>query len=309
MTLARDEATPVDIRMVDVDGQQLRVGVRRGVPGRVPLLLFNGIGANLELAEPFTAALAGVETIIFDVPGVGGSPPPSGPYRLPTLARLVDRLLTTLGHDGPVDVLGVSWGGAPAQQFAFQFPTRCRRLILVATSPGVLMVPGGLSVISKLASPRRYSDPGYLYRVAGELYGGDMRRHPELLREHVQHIRPPRGVGYLYQLMAGSVWSSLPWLRCLRQPTLVMAGTEDPIIPLINAKILKALIRDARLHVVDDGHLFLLTRATEIAPVIRSFLAEGGPDEERARCLGFRRCAWPRWAPGRRSSPRARAAA
>ena len=54
-----------------VEGQVLRVGVRRGDAVRPPLLLFNGIGANIELLEPFLDALDGPETIVFDVPGVG----------------------------------------------------------------------------------------------------------------------------------------------------------------------------------------------------------------------------------------------
>ena len=267
-------AAPTQIRMVEVDGQTVRVGVRPGTEEGPPLLIFNGIGANLELVEPFTAALVGIETVVFDVPGVGGSPAPTLPYRFSGLARLANRLMTQLGYDGQVDVLGVSWGGALAQQFAFQYPQRCRRLILAATSPGALMVPGRLSVLSKLVNPRRYMDPGFLVKVGADLYGGAFRRRPELLREHGRHMRPPRGRGYFYQLLAGSGWSSLFWLRLLRQPTLVMAGTDDPIIPLINAKILASLIHKARLHVIDDGHLFLISRAADVAPVVRRFLAD-----------------------------------
>jgi poly(3-hydroxyalkanoate) depolymerase len=276
MTTHGDNMTaPTQIRMIEVDGQTLRVGVRPGTEEGPPLLIFNGIGANLELVEPFTTALAGVETVVFDVPGVGGSPTPTLPYRFSGLARLANRLMIQLGYAGQVDVLGVSWGGALAQQFAFLYPQRCRRLVLAATSPGALMVPGRLSAMSKLVNPRRYMDPGFLGKVGAELYGGAFRRKPDLLHQHARHIRPPRGRGYLYQLLAGAGWSSLLWLRLLRQPTLVMAGTDDPIIPLINAKILASLIHKARLHVVDDGHLFLISRATDVAPVIRKFLGEG----------------------------------
>jgi pimeloyl-ACP methyl ester carboxylesterase len=132
------------------------------------------------------------------------------------------------------------------------------------------MVPGKLSVLSKLISPRRYTDPEFLHRVGGEIYGGAYRRDPGLLREHSRHVRAPRGRGYLYQLFAGWGWTSLPWLRTLRQPTLVMHGDDDPIVPLANARILALLIRKAKLHVIDDGHLFLITRATEVAPVVRN---------------------------------------
>jgi poly(3-hydroxyalkanoate) depolymerase len=264
----------MEIRNVDIDGQVLRVGIRPGGGVTPPLLIFNGIGANLELVEPFIAALDAVETIIFDIPGIGGSPLPPRPYRLSHLAGLAVRLLVKLGYSGPVDVLGVSWGGALAQEFAHLYPDRCGRLILAATSPGVVMVPGRLSVLAKLISPRRYRDPEFLRAVGGELYGGAYRHDPELLREHSRHIEPPGGRGYFYQLLGAWGWTSLPWLWSLRQPTLVMHGKHDPIVPLINARILAWLIRNARLYVVDDGHLFLISRATEVAPVIQRFLTE-----------------------------------
>ncbi|MGB8422672.1 poly(3-hydroxyalkanoate) depolymerase [Paraburkholderia sp.] len=261
-------------QMIDLDGQLLRVAVRPGGDASPPLLLFNGIGANLELVEPFVAALDDVTVIIFDVPGVGGSPAPLIPYRFSTLAVLADKLLTRLGYVDPVDVLGVSWGGALAQQFAHLYPERCRRLILAATSPGVIMVPARLSVLSKLIGPRRYTDPAYLRQIGAEIYGGAYRRDPALLEEHSRHIEPPRGRGYLYQLLAASGWTSLPWLGGLRQTTLVMHGNDDPIVPLTNAKILAARIRHATLHVIDDGHLFLITRAKEVAPVVKRFLRQ-----------------------------------
>ena len=266
------EAIP--IQTVDLDGQLLRVAVRRGSDTGPPLLLFNGIGANLELLEPFVAALDDVTVIVFDVPGVGGSPAPLIPYRFSTLAVLSDKLLTRLGYVGPVDVLGVSWGGALAQQFAHLYPRRCRKLILAATSPGVIMVPARLSVLSKLVGPRRYTDSAYLREIGAEIYGGAYRRDPALLEAHSRHIQAPRGRGYLYQLLAASGWSSLPWLGSLRQPTLVMHGNDDPIVPLTNAKILAARIPRATLHVVDDGHLFLITRANETAPLVKRFLAQ-----------------------------------
>ena len=269
-----ESACSMQIQMIDLDGQILRVATWRGRDASPPLLIFNGIGANLELVEPFVTALEDVSVIIFDVPGVGGSPAPVVPYRFSTLSVLTDKLLTRLGHEGAVDVLGVSWGGALAQQFARLYPGRCRRLILAATSPGVIMVPAKLSVLSKLIGPRRYTDPAYLQQVGADIYGGAYRRNPSLLKAHSQHIQPPRGRGYIYQLLAATGWSSLPWLGALRQTTLVMHGNDDPIVPLTNAKILAARIRDATLYVIDDGHLFLISRANEVAPVVRRFLRQ-----------------------------------
>jgi poly(3-hydroxyalkanoate) depolymerase len=260
----------VQIEHHEISGQTLRVGIRRG-DARRPLLLFNGIGASIELIVPFLEALEGPELIVFDIPGVGGSPAPILPYRPFMLARLSARLLDELGHE-KVDVLGVSWGGVLAQQFAFQQAKRCRRLVLAATSPGHLMVPGKLSALIRMASPRRYQDPDYLKRVAGKIYGGAIRTRPELVQGHLRHIRWASDYGYYLQLAATLGWSSLPWLPFLTQPTLVMAGTDDPIVPAVNGRILAKLIPDARFVTIDDGHLFLLTSARESAKEIAAFL-------------------------------------
>jgi poly(3-hydroxyalkanoate) depolymerase len=262
----------LEISLREVGGQTLRVGVRRGDNGRPPLLLFNGIGANIELLEPFLNALDKYSAITFDVPGVGGSLTPALPYRPWTLARLSARLLDQLGCD-QVDVLGVSWGGALAQQFAFQHAHRCRRLVLAATSPGHLMVPGKLDAILRMASPRRYRDPEYMENIAGNLYGGALRDSPALVREHLQHVRWSSDYGYYLQLVAGFAWSSLPWLILLRQPTLVIMGEDDPLVPVVNGRILASLIPDARLETIDDGHMFLVTSAERAAGLVSEFLA------------------------------------
>lgn len=276
----------MDIRSLTIEGQRLRIGVRAGAPRLPPLIVFNGIGASLELIEPFVSALPEREVVAFDVPGSGGSPAALLPYRFPGLARLAHKLLGELGYNGAVDALGVSWGGALAQTFAFHFPAHCRKLVLASTSPGVLMVPGSLNVLAKLVSPRRYVDPDFLHAFGGEIYGGAFRSDPDLLRRHAQALWAPSNRGYLYQLIAAAGWSSLPWLRLLPQQTLVMHGLDDPIVPLINARILSALIRRAELHVVDDGHMFLVSKAQDVAPVVHRFLDEQQDVHQRTRGAG-----------------------
>ena len=109
-----------------VHGHRIRYAVRAGDTSRPPLLLLNGLGANIELALPFIDALDAPSVITYDVPGVGGSPTPPSPYRPSNIARLTAELLDHLCFE-EADVLGVSWGGAIAQQFAFQHSSRCRR--------------------------------------------------------------------------------------------------------------------------------------------------------------------------------------
>ena len=147
-------------------------------------------------------------------------------------------------------------------------------LVLAATSPGHIMVPGKLSVHLKMASPRRYRDPAYMGRIAGDIYGGRMRNSPELVQKHMRHVRGSSNYGYYLQLMAFVGWTSLPWLPFLPQPTLVMAGSDDPIVPLVNGRIMAKLIPDSQMVTLDDGHLFLLTSAQESARLITEFLGK-----------------------------------
>jgi poly(3-hydroxyalkanoate) depolymerase len=267
------ESAEFDIRMIEVGAQPLRVAVKRGPKGRPPFLLFNGIGANLELARPFMRALKRTEAIVFDVPGVGGSPAPSYPYRPSSIARLAAQLLTQLGHKR-ADIAGVSWGGGMAQQFAHQNYDMCRKLVLAATSPGALMVPGNPRVLWKMATPRRYIDKGFMRRVAPEIYGGAFRKNPQLVEAYAGAMAGASDRGYLYQVLAMTGWTSLPWLWTLKQPTLILAGSDDPIVPPVNARLMARLMPNARLEILDDGHLFLVTRPVESAAIIEKFLAE-----------------------------------
>ncbi|HEV1996897.1 MAG TPA: alpha/beta hydrolase, partial [Candidatus Dormibacteraeota bacterium] len=91
-------------RIETVDGLRLKVSVA-GQGGRVPLVLISGIGAPMELWDPFRQAL-GTQTVAVDAPGVGGSQTMRMPRTMRGIARLVDTLLDRLGYE-TVDVLGL----------------------------------------------------------------------------------------------------------------------------------------------------------------------------------------------------------
>ncbi len=261
------------MRSLTVGGRAIRVAVREGTPGRPPLLLCNGIGASLELLQPFVDALDPQRGVIrFDMPGIGGSPAPVIPYHLAASAPLLSGLLDQLGYQR-ADVLGISWGGGLAQQFALSRADRVRRLVLVATGPGALMVPAHPRVLLRMLTPRRHRDPGYAARIAGELYGGSVRKDPALARDLLHATtRLGQARGYYYQLISSIGWTSLPRLPKMRQPTLILAGDDDPIIPLVNARIMHRLIPRSELHIYHGGHLELAADAERIAPVVDAFL-------------------------------------
>jgi pimeloyl-ACP methyl ester carboxylesterase len=78
---------------------------------------------------------------------------------------------------------------------------------------------------------------------------------------------------------AGLGWTSLPFLPLLRQPTLILAGDDDPIIPLVNARIMHRLITGSELAVYHGGHLDLVAEPDWMAPIVEAFLnsSAGGP--------------------------------
>ena len=220
-----------------VDGQQFRVVHDIGDGTGTPLLLMNGIGAKLELLQPFVDLLSPQRDIIrFDAPGVGGSPTARYPYRLKGLARKISGILDQLGF-AKADVLGISWGGGLAQQFAYSESDRCRKVVLVSTATGSIMVPAHPKILAKMITHRRYTDPDYLESVAHEIYGGTMRHNPTAALT-----------------------------------TLVMSGNDDPLIPSCNAKIIAGLIPNSELNIFHGGHLALVTEADVHAPEVEAFL-------------------------------------
>lgn len=261
------------MELMQVGGRQVRVAVWKAEgahPAERPLLFFNGIGANIEAMSPLADWFADRDIVTYDMPGVGRSPAPTVPYRPWTMAILTAQLLDRLGYD-KVDVMGVSWGGGMAQQFAFQYASRVGKVVLAATSTGMLMVPGDLGSVSKMAGLKRYTDPDFMLKNFQALYGGDGLG----ASGHANRITAPTGRGYLYQLGAMVGWTSAWFLPFLKQQVLVLMGDADRIVPMINGRILAWLIPKARLEVVKGGgHLFLVSRAAEVAPRIAAFLAE-----------------------------------
>jgi poly(3-hydroxyalkanoate) depolymerase len=269
---AREMAPAWDVSFVEACGLRLRVG-RCGEGA--PLLLITGIGAHLEMWAPLARHADGLELVGFDPPGAGVSQRPRLPMRMGGLAAVVEGLLDALGLDR-VDVLGYSWGGGLAQELARRAPRRVRRLVLCATGPGLGGTPPRPLAALMLATPARYYHPRLLALSVPHIAGGRTARERGVLAAQAANRlkRPPDLLGYAFQLYAVSGWSSLPWLRHLPQPTLIIAGEQDPSVPLGNARLLAARIPDARLHVVaGGGHLFLLDEPENVVPTILDFLS------------------------------------
>lgn len=247
-------------RRLKVGKLTLRYTRLEGQMGRTPLLLLNGIGASLETVEPLLTALAarGLSAISLDMPGIGGSGLTVLPRGMSGYADLVARALDAL-EIPQVHLMGYSWGGALAQQFAYRYGGRVRSLVLACTAPGITMVPGRLSAYVNFFNPLLYRHGG-LARLAGRTRRGS-------------RLRPHRGrlyvTGMMLQLAAGMGWTSAHWLHKLPMPTLVVAGERDKLVPLVNARWLARAIPDAELFMVPGGtHLCIIRRAEMVAAAV-----------------------------------------
>jgi len=216
-------------------------------------LLLNGLTRPLESWDPFIHALGDRTIVSFDAPGVGQSPSPVLPLSIAQLAELAVSVLDDVGLD-QVDVLGFSHGGAVAQQFAFQYPSRVRRLVLVATSCGAGATLNGWSTFDGLGAASTFDRS--------------------------------QATSAMWRTMAISAWSSIPFLGAIAAPTLVVCGINDRVAPIANSRSLCARIPGATLIVVPDGHdLQRPEPATELARVVDTFLgrAVAEPPLRRSR--------------------------
>jgi pimeloyl-ACP methyl ester carboxylesterase len=251
--------------------------VRDGVR---PLLLVNGLGANVGMWAPFRTALGARRTIAFDAPGTGASSTPLRPLTMRELGRVALGLLDALGT-GEVDLLGYSFGGAIAQEMARAAPTRLHRMVLAASTCGWGAPPGDPFALFALLTPARYYF-GPATAATTALFGDGMPRDFAVAdAARLQH--PPDPIGYAWQLFAALGWSSLAWLHRIRVPTLVLGAQRDRMVNPTTASLLARRIPGARLEVVPHaGHFFLLREHNEaVAERVARFLDQ---DQAEVSC-------------------------
>lgn len=242
------------------------------------LLMFNGSGSTIERMRPLFEVLASqFDVVLHDQRGLGRTEIPAGPYSMADYAADAIALVDHLGWS-TFNVLGISFGGMVAQEFAVTAPERVERLALLCTSPGGA---GGSSYpLHELRSMTAEE------RAEVSMTIMDTRFTPEWLESHpadnmfVQGIRgefgPASGSeaerGEIEQLAARrthDVWDRLPGITA---PTFIGAGRYDGIAPLSNSEAMARRIPNAELHVYEGGHGFFAQDASAF-PEIISFLA------------------------------------
>lgn len=247
-----------------------------------PVLLINGIGAHTRMWGLMERTLAGSRVISFDAPGAGRSSTPRGITSVRSLAELAAQVLDSVGVE-QADAAGYSMGGIVLQQLLADQPSRVRRAVLVGTTPGIGAVYGPALSLLNVSTPVRFLSDRLYRRSVGSLVGGRARTDKQWVEAHlpVRLMHRPSLTGYSRQVASLATWSGLPLLGRIEHPVLVVAGDDDPLSPIANAKLLAHLLPNARLRVIpDEGHLMPLDDTSAAPPLIREFLAAA--DLERA---------------------------
>ena len=242
-----------------------------------PVVLIPGFAAGGWIWFKQTADLSrSFRVIIFDPRGVSASDKPEGPQTIRLLADDVAHLLLTLGIES-AHIVGASFGGFVAQEFALKYPAMTRKLVLCCTSfGGPNHVVPSAETLTALASTKGLNSedrmranlllaftPEYVRTEVGEVDRVVQLRAANEVPEHI----------YLSQLQAAMSFNSESRLEAIKSHTLVLSGNADVIVPVQNSRNLAAKIPGAELKIVEGGsHTFFIEQSGEFNRIITEFL-------------------------------------
>jgi pimeloyl-ACP methyl ester carboxylesterase len=239
-----------------------------------PLLLIHGLMVSGAMYQGVLPALAThYHVVVPDLRGHGRSSTLPGPYSVEQLARDLAQLLDDL-HLDAAHVLGYSQGGAVAQQFARDYPTRVRGLLLGCTY--------AYNMLSRRERVEGMLAPWFVrvlgMRRLGKLLfsgvGGGQRLPPETARMLQEILAANDKRRIVAAVEAMKAFDSRAWLRQISCPTLVIAGAEDTAVPFAHAHMLALGIPGAQLRVIDGaGHTLIWTHMEIFVQVVEAFLA------------------------------------
>ncbi len=244
-----------------------------------PLLLIPGFGTGLwiwfrQLSE-FSKEF---RTIAFDPRGISRSDAPLEPVTIRSFADDVAAMLKALGLES-AHILGASFGGFVAQEFALRYPLMTRSLVLCCTSfGGPRHVPPTDSTLQALASTKGLNtedrvrenlllafSPAFVERRADEVERVIKLRAQNFVPEHA----------YLHQLQAAMAFNTEERVAGISAPTLVLSGDADIIVPVENSRNLARRIPGAQLRIIEGGsHTFFIEQPREFNAAVIDFIKE-----------------------------------
>jgi 3-oxoadipate enol-lactonase len=245
-----------------------------------PLLFISGSGGDLRnKPNQFDSPLASAfDLLSYDQRGLGQSSKPDGDYTMVDYADDAARLLDALEVDR-VPVIGVSFGGMVAQEFALRHPDRIAALVLACTSSGGT---GGASY-----PLHELQDLAPELRAAAHLKVADIRHNDEWIEAnpkawqkrlqmsmHAQRADRD-ATGARQQLEARRGHDTYDRLNTLEMPVLLVGGEYDGIAPPQNMQAIHAQIGGSELHFYNGGHMFLIQDKSAYPYIIQWLSAVG----------------------------------
>jgi pimeloyl-ACP methyl ester carboxylesterase len=278
------------LRAITVDGD--RVAYRVAGKGPVLLLVHGMAGSSVTWRHVMPALARRFTVLAPDLLGQGQSDKPRGEYLLGAHANTLRDLMDSLEHERAT-VVGQSLGGGVAMQFAYQFPERCERLVLVDSGGlgrevtfylRMLTVPGFESVFPLFCTPR-LRDAGNL--IATWLGRAGVRSTPasqEIWRSYASLADSESRRAFFRSLrdvidFRGQAVSALGRLyRIAELPTLIVWGAQDPFIPVSHAVAASKAIPGSRLEIFDGvGHYPHCEAPERFVEVLVDFIASTKP--------------------------------
>lgn len=242
-----------------------------------PLVLIPGFGSGIwiwlrqieELSKNF-------RVISFDPRGVSRSDKPQE-ITIKTTADDVAALLDEL-KIGQAHILGASFGGFVAQEFALSYPEKVKSLILCCTSfGGQKHILPSMDVLAAFASTKGLNTEE---RMRENLLLAFNQTYVETHKEEIDKICELRAKNvvpehtYMLQLQAAATFDASERVSDIQTPTLVLTGDKDIIVPMQNSENLAAAIPNSELKITEGGsHLFFIEQANEFNNTVQGFIS------------------------------------
>jgi 3-oxoadipate enol-lactonase len=240
-----------------------------------PILLIMGLGYPSDMWWRTRPVLdSRYRTIVLDNRGVGRSEVPPGPYPIALMAADAVAVLDAAGVEN-AHVFGISMGGMIAQEFALQYPTRVRSLILGCTAAGGPNAVRAEPEATELLMNRGSMTPEEAALAAiPYIYDRDTPRDriDDDLAIRRPWFAPPEA--YLAQLQGILAWEADSRLPQIKAPTLVIHGENDRLVRLGNGQRIASRIPGAKLVTLPHAsHIFPTDQSAACHAAILEFLA------------------------------------
>ncbi len=226
-----------------------------------------------------------MKVIALDNRGVGKSSRPNYPYTMDIFVEDLKNLLDYLNIQEKIHLCGISMGGMIVQNFALKYPDMVKTLILCATS--AYIEPNVINeFVSQIKLLERIDLEKRVLQIVPILFSRSFRKK---LKEDINLfdalkndtifitpiVDPTRSQDYSNYGTAMLGHDTRDSLNIIKQPTLIMVGTKDRIVPLMNSEFMHQIIPNSRLEVFNGlGHAFTIEDSEKVNNMMWNFIKE-----------------------------------